>query len=491
MIKADLNWIAEVLGVSPKLPNDAQSIDGSAVIGEISTDSRTISPGQVFLALKGPNFDGTKFVADVKDKGAIAVVVDRLVDVDIPQFVVADTLKALGALGKAVKAVVNPTIIAMTGSVGKTSVKEMCTAIMSQKGQVLSTNGNFNNEIGVPLTLLRLEPQHEFAVIELGANHIGEIDYTSSLTEPHVAILNNVAEAHLEGFGSLFGIVEAKGEIFNHLQEGGVAIINADAEQAHKEYWLGNLTKQFERKSGRVMQFGLNQAFHGDVDTTYATDINLNDSGCAEFVLHAAPALFSEQVEPKSINISLTVPGEHNVKNALAAATACLQIGASLDDVQRGLATMAKVKGRVNLQPVDDQLLLIDDSYNANVQSVKAAIDLLSTYASKQILVLGDMAELGEDAQKYHTEIGQYAKQKGIESLYSFGVLSQSASAEFKESGFHFSSKQALVSHLLEQLEQYRQAGQKATVLVKGSRSAKMELVIEQVFAERKRQEQE
>ncbi|MDB2372924.1 UDP-N-acetylmuramoyl-tripeptide--D-alanyl-D-alanine ligase [Psychrosphaera haliotis] len=472
MIKADLQWLTTVLGVSP---TGTDSVDLTTAIGEISTDSRAIKPGQVFLALKGPNFDGTKFVAQVKDKGAVAVIVESPVDTDIVQFVVEDSLIALGQLGAAVAREVNPKIIAMTGSVGKTSVKEMCAAIMSLKGSVLATNGNFNNQIGVPLTLLRLEPQHEFAIVELGANHIGEIAYTTNLTKPNVAILNNVAEAHLEGFGDIFGVVQAKGEIFNGLTENGLAIVNGDSE--HKDYWLNKLSAQFEKVPGRVVEFGLNAEVQQQDNGITATNIKLDKTGCASFTL---------QYQGNSISIDLTLPGEHNVKNALAASAACIELGATLEDIKLGLAQMAAVQGRVNLKPVSDQVLLIDDSYNANVQSVKAAIDLLASYKGKQVLVLGDMAELGHESTKLHAEVGEYALNKGIHQLYSFGVLSQSSSDVLKSKGIHFSSKQALTDTINSYIEQQltEQPNGNITVLVKGSRSAKMELVVEQVIAD-------
>ena len=516
MIKADLNWLSNVLAVAPTHPKGCQLIDSTASIDEISTDSRHIKQGQVFLALKGPSFDGSKFVADVIKKGAIAVIVEQAVEQDIVQFVVPDTLKALGQIGRAVAKTVNTPNIAMTGSVGKTSVKEMCAAIMSQKGQVLATNGNFNNEIGVPLTLLRFEEHHDYGVIELGANHIGEIDYTSSLVEPDVAILNNVAPSHLEGFGSLDGIVRAKGEIFNHLKEGGTAIINANAEAEHRAYWFNNLAEQFATRPGKVVLFGadvaLNTATELDAasansgnksganpginsgispeQVVFATNVSLDEMACARFTLNVRT---QGREDLEQIDIQLTVPGEHNVSNALAACAACMQVGASLQDVKLGLAAMKVVQGRVNLKPINDHLMLIDDSYNANVQSVKAAIDLLSNYKTHQMLVLGDMGELGDDAEFYHQEVGQYAQQKGIQQLFTLGELSASATTAFNQnsqqekttqSSAYFSSREELVTELNKQITRVNgTTSPEVTVLVKGSRSAQMELVIEQVTA--------
>jgi len=464
MIKADLNWMSEALNTQVQKASDSEKL---LSVKQISTDSRTIEDGQVFLALKGPNFDGHKFVQQVADKGAIAVVVDHLVDVDIPQLVVPNTLKALGALGAAVAREVNAKTIAVTGSVGKTSVKEMCAAILKEKGQVLATAGNFNNEIGVPLTLLRLEKTHEYAVIELGANHVGEIAYTTDLTRPDVAVLNNVAEAHLEGFGDIFGVVRAKGEIFGGLPKDGVAIVNGDSD--YKQQWLDALDKRFTGTKGQTIQFSLNNSGQDSGDYFVAQNVSLDSTGCALFELK-----FQEQVS----EIKLGVPGTHNVANALAAAAACYAIGATFDEIKQGLMNMDAVKGRVNLNPVSDKLLVIDDSYNANVQSVKAAIDLLTSYQGNRILVLGDMAELGHESRRLHQEVGEYALEMGIEHLYSFGVLSQCASSVFEQAGTHFSSKQSLIEQINQQIAE---SSSSTTVLIKGSRSAKMELVVQQL----------
>ena len=425
-------------------------------ISNVSTDSRVIGEHDLFIALKGPNFDGSAFVADVKEKGAAAVVVEQAVAVDIPQIIVQDTRLALGQLAAAVKARLAPKTIAVTGSAGKTTVKEMMAAILSRRGTVLATQGNFNNDIGVPLTMLRLTEQHQYAVLELGANHQGEIAYTTSLAKPDVAIITNVAPSHLEGFGDVYGVARAKGEIFNAITAQGLAIIPADSE--YRDYWL----RRLEGKP--VQQFSATA-----VADYHATDIILDANGCAGFELHC-PA--GRQF------IQLTIPGKHNVANALAAAAACIAVGASLADVQLGLALMQAVKGRTNVKMVTPQLRLIDDTYNANVESVKAAIDLLASYNGYRVLVLGDMAELGADARLYHEEIGLYAKEAGINLLFTLGVLSQSASDLFNGQGAHFSSRQALLQRLMPVVSEQ----QEVTLLVKGSRSAKMELVVQDLL---------
>ena len=425
-------------------------------IQSVSTDSRNISQGDLFIALKGPNFDGHQFAADVISKGAVALIVEQQLPVAVPQIIVADTRLALGALGAAVKQKVNPKSVAVTGSVGKTTVKEMMAAILDRIGNVLATAGNFNNDIGAPLTLLRLTAQHQYAVMELGANHLGEIAYTSSLVKPEVSIITNVAAAHLEGFGDLFGVARAKGEIYGSLGADGVAIVPLDSE--FSDYWL----KRLQDKT--VLTFSSTQP--ADFN---AEHIVLNEQGCASFDL----------VCPQGrIFIQLVLPGKHNVANALAAAAATLTLGASLTDVQLGLAAMKPVKGRINVTQASDKLRLIDDTYNANSESTKAAIDLLATYPGFRVLVFGDMGELGADARLYHEEVGLYAKQKGINLLFTLGVLSQSASDLFNGQGAHFSSRQQLIQKLSPILDEQSSS----TVLVKGSRSAKMELVVQDLL---------
>ncbi|MBZ9611367.1 UDP-N-acetylmuramoyl-tripeptide--D-alanyl-D-alanine ligase [Rheinheimera maricola] len=425
-------------------------------ITSVSTDSRVISNGALFIALKGPNFDGAAFVTDVKAKGAVAVVLEQPVADDITQIIVPDTRLALGQLAAALKARLAPKTIAVTGSAGKTTVKEMMAAILSQRGQVLATQGNFNNDIGVPLTMLRLTEQDNYAVLELGANHQGEIAYTTSLAKPDVAIITNVAPSHLEGFGDVYGVARAKGEIFNGLSSAGVAIIPADSE--YRNYWLRRL------EGLHVIQFS------PSITTDYyAENIVLDSQGCAGFELVCPTGKQAVQ---------LTIPGKHNVANALAAAAACIAVGATLHDVANGLLNMLAVKGRTNVKLVTPQLRLIDDTYNANVESVKAAIDLLASFSGFRVLILGDMAELGADSRLYHEEIGLYAKKSGINLLFTLGVLSQSASDLFNGQGAHFSSRQALLQRLTPIIAEQPAV----TLLVKGSRSAKMELVVQDLL---------
>ncbi|MGB1300402.1 MAG: UDP-N-acetylmuramoyl-tripeptide--D-alanyl-D-alanine ligase [Pseudoalteromonas tetraodonis] len=445
MIPMDFDWLANVLAT------DYQG-DNRKVIN-INTDTRTLCDGEVFLALKGPNFDGHKFIEQAKQKGAIGVIVDHAVDTDIAQFVVADTRIALGTIGTAVMAQVAPKTIAITGSVGKTTVKEMCAAILSSKGDVLATKGNFNNDIGVPLTLLRLEPQHRFAVIELGANHIGEIAYTTAMTKPDVAVVCNVAAAHLEGFGSLQGVAQAKGEIYDGLKEDGIAIVNCDSD--FSQYWLDKLATR------NIKCFSSSEKL--DI---WAEDISLDAQARASFTLCT---------KQHSVPVKLALPGKHNISNALIAAALTSEFDVSLEEIASALATMGEVKGRVNLIEASDSLTIIDDTYNANVKSVKAAIDLLSDIQGHRILALGDMGELGEDARKYHQEVGEYALAQGIDELFTLGVLSKCASDVFGLPNRHFSNREQMLQQIQNSISK---VDKKITLVVKGSRSSRMELLV-------------
>lgn len=451
MIKVTTQWISRVV--------EGLMIGGSVSIDNVSTDTRTITPGSLFIALRGGNFDGHRFVEQAIEKGAVAVIVDQQLKIKVPQIVVENTTRALGALGAGIKNQLRPKTVAITGSMGKTTVKEMVAAVLSRLGNVLATAGNFNNEIGVPLTLLRLEEQHDFAVMELGANHRGEIAYTTGLTQPDVCMINNIAPAHLEGFGDIDGIARAKAEIFEHSSDECVAVVNCDV--SYSKRWLSKM-------SGReVIKYSIDKS--KDVDM-WVDNICLDEFGCATFDLCRK----SDGINENAL-VQLNVPGLHNVANALAAACVCVSLGASLLDISLGLVQMQPVKGRVNLLKVNTHLTVIDDTYNANVDSAKAAIDLLKQTAGHTIVVLGDMAELGLNARSYHEEVGVYAKEQGINHLLSLGVLSQNASDGFGDKAKHFSTREQLLSHLYQLINQ---ASQKVTVLVKGSRSAKMELVV-------------
>jgi UDP-N-acetylmuramoyl-tripeptide--D-alanyl-D-alanine ligase len=445
MITLTLSTIAEI--------THGELIGNNISIESISTDSRALKPEQLFLALKGPNFDGHRFIEQAVACGCKAIIVDKAQNVNVSQVVVADTRIALGKIGAWVKQQVAPKTVGITGSSGKTTVKEMVAAILSRLGNVLATKGNFNNDIGVPLTLLRLEPTHDFAVIEMGANHIGEIAYTTALVKPDVAIINNIAAAHLEGFGDLIGVARAKGEIFEGLSSEGVALYNEDAKYASK--W------QFRLTDKKVRKFSCFKA-----SDCYSSDVILDENGCASFRLntYAGSAL-----------IELTVPGRHNVCNAVAAAAVALEFGATMDDIRIGLGQMQPVQGRLNIIQVNENIRLIDDTYNANVDSIKAGIELLASYPGRRMLILGDMAELGENARQFHQEIGEFAAEQGLDDLLTLGVLSQSSADAFDTNGQHFTSRELLVNEVENLLnDELRHV----SILVKGSRSAHMENVV-------------
>ncbi|MBV7387070.1 UDP-N-acetylmuramoyl-tripeptide--D-alanyl-D-alanine ligase [Pasteurellaceae bacterium TAE3-ERU1] len=431
---------------------------GDVACTAVSTDTRKPCPNALFFALKGENFDAHNYLDAAAEQGAVALVVEAPNrTLSVPQLVVRDTRLALGQLGKWLKAELKPKTVAMTGSSGKTTVKEMTAAILSQKGKVLFTQGNFNNDIGVPLTLLNLTPEHEFAVIELGANHKGEIAYTTALVEPDVALVNNVAPAHLEGFGSLEGVAQAKGEIYLGLPADGVALINAKCHYKDSVWREAIGARQ-------CLAFGLS-------DTADYTARNIK--------LHASGATFELVTPQGAIAINSPYLGEHNVSNALAATALAMQAGASLEQVKAGLEQRNSVKGRLFPVPLNDNVLVIDDSYNANVDSLKAAIAVLARAQGKRILVVGDMAELGENTQACHRSVGEAARDAQLDGVLSFGQESAVISALCH--GQHFTDKTALCQALCQAIEKCGLANEKMVILVKGSRSQRMEEVIAQL----------
>lgn len=420
----------------------------NSVITAVSTDSRTISSGSLFVALKGENFDGHDYLQAVAQKGAVAAIVDRDVTLDIPTIKVSDTLLALGELAAWWRQQLQLKVVGLTGSNGKTTVKDMLTSILSEVGSVTATRGNFNNDIGLPLTLLEMKPEHEFAVIEMGANHAGEIAYLTRLTCPDVAILNNAGAAHLEGFGSLQGVAEAKGEIFSGLPDDGVAIINID--DVFADYWLSLCDDH------KKLFFGFAQA----ADVTTTTSLESYD-GC--FVLKA---------DEQEAEVCLQVLGVHNLKNALAASAAAVSLGVGMDAIKNGLEKFTGVKGRLQVFKAANDAVVIDDSYNANPASMKAAIDVLSMQNARTVFVIGNMGELGANAEQLHADIGAYAKEKHIDVLLSLGSLAEKAAKSFGKNGKAYDDKEKLIEDIRSQLKKG------VAVLVKGSRSMRMEDVV-------------
>lgn len=448
MIKVDLNWVAEQ--VHGQLIGKNQEISG------VTIDSRKVQSGDLFIAIQGHNFDGHDYVNQALEGGAKAVICSRPLAKDCPQILVADTRYALGLLARGVKTKLTLKTVAITGSSGKTTVKEMVAAILRQQGEVLSTQGNFNNDIGVPLTLLNLTEEHQYAVIELGANHRGEIAYTTGLVQPDVALINNVSPAHVEGFGDIWGVARAKTEIAKGLSENGVIITNADSD--FHDFWM----REFGKRQHRVFS---TEATNADVR---AKDITTDKDGCVQFSLFAGG---------QSVIVPLPLPGRHNVSNALAAAALCLELGISLKDIAQGIASLNAVPGRMNVKQPSPGLRIIDDTYNANVASAKAALDVLATFSGYRVMVLGDMGELGAHARAYHEEVGAHAVEVGIDNLFTLGVLSQSASQVFNgHGGQHFDNRDELVAALSTIMQNEKE---ELTILVKGSRSARMEQVVE------------
>lgn len=417
----------------------------------VGTDSRAIRPGQLFVALVGPRFDGHAFLAEVAAKGAVAALVQRLVpDVGLPQLQVADTRLALGLLGGFNRQAYGGPLAAVTGSSGKTTVKEMLASILRTRGPVLATRGNLNNELGVPLTLLELAPEHVGAVIELGASRIGEIAYTAGLARPQVAIITNAGTAHVGEFGGPERIVEAKGEILEGLSTDGIAVLNRD-DQAFA-------TWQQRAAGRRVLSFAL-----GDLSADFrARDIQPDARGCLAFTLQGLAG---------EARIQLNLLGRHNVANALAAAAAAHALGMPLVGIQSGLESLQPVKGRAVAQLAPNGVRVIDDSYNANPASMCAAIDILAGFSGRTVLVLGDMGELGAWAEEGHRQVGAYAAGK-VDALYAVGPLMAHAVAVFGDKGRHFADQASLLEALR------REQHLDTTILIKGSRSAAMDKIV-------------
>ena len=413
----------------------------------VSTDTRTLQPGQLFVALRGPHFDGHDYLGEAKAKGAAACMVERPV-ANCPALIVSDTRRALGKLARAWRRRFAIPLLAVTGSNGKTTVKEMLASILAQQGDTLATRGNLNNDIGLPLTLFGLDARHTSAVVEMGANHAGEIAYLTDLAEPTVAIITNAASAHLEGFGSLEGVARAKGEIFQGLGVNGTAIINADDRFAP-------LWRQLA-KNNNQLNFGLQQS--ADVSARWQA----GDRGSEMQVTTPGGEFQCE----------LALLGEHNVMNALAAITAAQAVGLPLKIIKQGLECMQPVPGRLQLKPGINGSRIIDDTYNANPESLTAAIQVLAGFAGKRILVLGDMGELGEDALTLHAEAGRIAKANGIDALYTVGAMAKAAAQAFEQGAQHFDDQASAIAALQPELTP------NVTVLLKGSRLSHMERVV-------------
>ena len=439
-----LGQVAAALGI------EAPSGSAQLIIHSVVTDSRKIEPGCLFVALKGVNFDGHDFVERAHALGAAAALVDAPVASDLPQLVCPDTRLALGLLAGAHRRAWHGPLVAVTGNSGKTTVKEMCAALLTPLGEVLATEGNLNNDFGAPLTLLRLRQQHKVAVIELGANHLGEIAWTAPLAQPDIAIITNVTGAHVGEFGGMGQIAQAKSELLAGLSEQGTAILNRD--DRYYSFWASRAAPR------RVVSFG----FHPQADVS-ASALSCDPQGRYAFTLLQHGQALGQ--------VRLPLLGKHNVSNALAAAAAALALGVPPEQIITRLGALQALAGRLTVVPGLRGGKLLDDTYNANPGAVKAALDTLASFPAPRWCALGVMGELGDESAALHADIGRYAAELGIDQLLTLGDAARAASEAFGR-GLHFNDHEALTRHVTNTLPP------DTTLLVKGSRSAGMEHVI-------------
>lgn len=444
---------AAALAMSATLAGE--SATASTTFNAVSTDSRAVAAGELFIALRGQNFDGHEFVAAARERGAVAAVVaadaaESLASVGLPLLVVADTRLALGALAAHWRSRFTLPLIAVTGSNGKTTTKEMIASILKAAfgDDVLVTPGNFNNDIGLPLTLLKLDSSHRAAIIEMGMNHPGEIAYLARIARPTVAVVTNAQRAHLAGMGSLESIAAEKGSIFEGLDATGTAVFSADDRWA--ELWRAQCA------NCRVLNFSFERA------------APLTGS----YQVHGLENRLTISLAGETISVDLAMPGAHNARNALAAAAVAVAAGIAPAAVREGLAAFRGIKGRLQRRLGLNGSLLLDDTYNANPDSVRAGIDVLAATVGKKILVLGDMGEIGEMTAQFHDEIGGYAKSQGIDRLFAFGESAALAALNFGAGGQHFKKIETLIEALVAELNPA------TTALVKGSRFMRMERVV-------------
>jgi len=438
MIPLELHDIARLLACP--LP------EGNPTVDSIVNDSRKVRYGTLFAALKGNRVDGHDYASTAVALGAVAVLASREIefkgDKSVPVLVVEDVTAALGAIARDLRLRLDPLVVGITGSNGKTTVKEMVASVLRRQSNILATCGNYNNELGLPLSLFGLERRHRYAVLEMGASQAGDIAYLAGIAQPDVAVVTNVGPAHLKGFGSEEGVARAKGEIFEALKADGCAIIFGD--QPWAELWRGM------NKAGRVITFG--QGADNDVQVRNETAL---------------------ETPQGTIGLQLPVPGMHNRVNAAAAAAIGLALGIAIDDIAEGLAAFNPAPGRLEMKSTPAGWTLIDDSYNANPASLYSALKVLSEMQGKRWLVLGDMKELGEDSRKLHAEVGDAARGLGVERVFAVGDLSDAAVDSFGRGAEHFSDRESLIEALLAEIRPG------INCLVKGSRSMGMERVVE------------
>jgi UDP-N-acetylmuramoyl-tripeptide--D-alanyl-D-alanine ligase len=414
-----------------------------------STDTRILKESNLYVALKGEHFDGHDFVEQAIQKGAVGIISEKKLEINVSQLVVLNTKIALGELASFWRNQLKTKIVAITGSNGKTTTKEMLASILKEQFSTLATQGNLNNDIGVPLTLFQLNEKHQYAVIEMGANHLKEIGYLTNIAKPQVAVITNCSPAHLEGFGSIEGVAQTKGEIYQGLSNEGIAIINVD--DSFSNYWKG-LNHEHS-----ILTFGLEKPAN-------ITAKNIQYQGLTTHFTLTTP---TEEIE-----IKLNVAGKHNLMNALAASSCAIALKLDLNTIKQGLEKMQAVNGRLQSVSGIRNVTILNDTYNANPASLKAALQVLENCQTPRWVALGNMLELGENAALFHREAGQFAKQIGIDCLVATGELSKNAVEGFGKNGFYFEKQEDLIAFLKEHLPE------SATLLVKGSRGSKMERVV-------------
>jgi len=430
------------------------------VFHSVCIDSRRCTAGSLFVALPGSRVDGHGFIAQAAAAGAVAALVRSPQATELPQLVVADAAQALGQLGALNRERFSGALVAITGSCGKTTTRALLASVLARAGDTLATEGNYNNELGVPLTLLRLAPEHAFAVVEMGAAGIGHVDYLCRLARPTVSVVLNAMAAHLDGFGSVEGVARGKAEIYDHLGPEGVAVVNLD------QPWAQQWRARAEYSGARVICYATGHERHAVQPDVFASDVEAAGAEGSRFRLHTPRG---------DAPVRLRLPGTHNIGNALAAAAAAHACGLEASLIAEGLAEVVPVAGRLQRHQCGS-LTVLDDCYNANPGSVRVAIDLLAASPAPRVLVLGAMAELGEDSAALHREVGAYARASGLDALVGVGAALAPTVQAFGDRGQLFdtcAAADAAREHWLPPT---------GTLLLKGSRSAAMERLLDSLL---------
>ncbi|MFK7829182.1 MAG: UDP-N-acetylmuramoyl-tripeptide--D-alanyl-D-alanine ligase [Congregibacter sp.] len=449
--------LGAVLSANASTFADAPECAGMAPIQAVEIDSRRVQSGDLFIAVPGARVDGHDFVNKAAARGAIAAVVERDVSTTLPCLKVSNSLTALTQIAAANREIFSGVLVAITGSCGKTSVKNMCRSIFRRQGITVATAGNYNNEIGVPLTLAKLNDDTQYAVVEMGATGRGDIAHLCGLARPGISTVLNAMEAHLDGFGSVADVAGIKAEIYDGLDSQGFAILNLD------QPWVPLWRERIAASGARTLSYSINH--EADITASSVQSLGLQGS---RFTLNASG---------QSRSLLLPLPGQHNIANALAAAALASAAGVSFDAIVAGLSDCDAEPGRLHSETLSGGTVLIDDSYNANPGSVRAAIDLLAETPGTRTLILGEMLELGDESASKHAEMGARAKAQGIQLFVSVGEAVSPAALAFGEGAQQFPDRDSLSAALPELLEA------SDSILVKGSRGAAMEAVLQDLRA--------